>query len=96
VITRHLVPNVSNTVVTAVTLQIPTLLVIEATLSYLGFVPGSARTWGNLIAIGLRGFPQYWWVVVPPVVVLFLTAVAFNVVGDALRDVLDPRGGESA
>ncbi|KTG08685.1 hypothetical protein AUR64_18650 [Haloprofundus marisrubri] len=94
VVTRHLVPNVSNTVLTAVTLQIPTLLVVEATLSYLGFVPGGARTWGNLIALGLRGFPQYWWVVAPPVVVLFLTVVAFNVVGDALRDVLDPRGGE--
>jgi peptide/nickel transport system permease protein len=91
VLRRHLVPNVSHTVVTAVTLQMPTLILIEATLAFLGFgVPGT-WSWGTIIAAGMRQFPTYWWVPIFPVAAMAATAVSFNLLGDALRDVLDPR-----
>lgn len=91
VLRRHLVPNVSHTVVTAVTLQLPTLILIEATLAFLGFgVPGT-WSWGTIIAAGMRQFPTYWWVPAFPVAAMAATAVSFNLLGDALRDVLDPR-----
>lgn len=100
VVARHIVPNTSNTIVTAMTLLAPTLVVVEATLAYLGLgfqVPvgtGMARTavsWGTTIKIGLQTFPVYWWTVMIPGAFLFATVVAFNLLGDALRDVLDPR-----
>ena len=91
VLRRHLIPNVSHTVVIAVTLQIPTLILIEATLAFLGFgVPGT-WSWGTIIAAGMRRFPTYWWVPLYPVATMAATAVSFNLLGDALRDVLDPR-----
>jgi len=95
VVRRHLVPNVSSTVVTAVTLQIPTLIVIETTLSFLKLGPISAYdSWGYLIrgAMHNPSFPTFlWWQSGSTIVVLVLTTLSFNVLGDALRDVLDPR-----
>jgi peptide/nickel transport system permease protein len=88
---KHIVPNVSNTVLTAVTLQMPALIVIEATLSYLGIGPDGVGSWGNIIFHGMENFPIYWWVAVFPVLAILVTVVAFYVLGDALRDTLDPR-----
>jgi len=88
---RHLVPDVASTVVTAVTLQLPALVVVEATLSYLGLGDPSLISWGSLVSTGMQQFPCYWWVVAAPVVALLLTVVSLNVLGDALRDVLDAR-----
>lgn len=88
---KHIVPNVSNTVLTAVTLQMPALIVIEATLSYLGIGPDGVGSWGNIVFHGMESFPIYWWVAVFPVLAILVTVVAFYVLGDALRDTLDPR-----
>lgn len=90
-IRKHLVPNVSNTVLTAVTLQMPALIVIEATLSFLGIGAAGAWSWGNIIAVGMESFSSAWWVATFPVLAILVTVVAFYVLGDALRDVLDPR-----
>jgi peptide/nickel transport system permease protein len=90
VLYRHVIPNVSNTLVTAVTLQMPTLIIVEATISFLGYGSPTAQSWGLTINSGLNHFPTTWWTAIFPVVVLFLTAVSFHVVGDALRDVVDP------
>lgn len=95
VVRRHLVPNVSNTVVTAVTLQIPTIIIVETTLSFLGLSHAPTPSWGTVINLGVNDglFPELmWWSVAFPLVFLVVTVVAFNVLGDALRDVLDPRG----
>ena len=96
IVRRHLLPNVSSTVLTAVTLQIPTLLIIETTVSYLNLGARTQTTWGLLIAGGFteNTFPSQWWIAAFPVLALILTTVSFSVLGDALRDALDPRGGQ--
>jgi peptide/nickel transport system permease protein len=96
VVRKHLVPNVSSTVVTATTLQIPTLVLTEAALSFLGIGPSGLLSWGGLIAAGTIGtqwasMTEAWWVSTVPVAMLSLTVVCLSVLGDALRDVLDPR-----
>lgn len=101
VIRRHVIPNVSNTVVTAVTLYVPTVIVVEATVAYLGLdsVPGapgrgihrSQTSWGSAIELGIDGLPEKWWITTMPALALLFTVLAFNLLGDALRDVLDPR-----
>jgi peptide/nickel transport system permease protein len=90
VVRRHIVPNVSTTILTAVTLQIPTLIIIEATLSYLVLGDPRVYSWGQMVGVGMREFPTYWWVPTMPVVALLLTVVSLNVLGDALRDAFDP------
>jgi len=90
IVRRHLVPNVSTTLLTAVTLYMPTLVIAEATLSFLRLT-GDARSWGQLIAVGAQSLSLYWWPVAVPAAALLATVVAFNVLGDALRDALDPR-----
>lgn len=91
VIRRHVVPNVSNTVVTAATLLIPVLILFEAVVAFLGFGDPSVWSWGRIIADGRESLASAWWVSTIPGVFLFLTVLAFNFLGDALRDALDPR-----
>lgn len=93
IVRRHLVPNVSNTVVTAVTLQIPTFILVEAALSYLAFGDPDVYSLGWFISsvINPYEFPHYWWLSVIPAVLLLWVALALNLFGDATRDVLDPK-----
>ncbi|MFC4356473.1 ABC transporter permease [Halobium salinum] len=91
VIRRHILPNVSSSVVTALTQQIPILILTEAAISFLELNNVNRVSWGETIVNGLSRFPRAWWTVVVPVAVLCLTVVSFALVGDALRDVLDPR-----
>jgi peptide/nickel transport system permease protein len=96
VIWRHLVPNVSNTVITAATLTIPSLILAEAALSFLGLGDPTVPSWGRVIADGRGDLSTAWWISTIPGFFLFFTILAFNFVGDALRDALDPRQeGES-
>jgi peptide/nickel transport system permease protein len=91
VVRRHVVPNVSSTVITAATLSIPVFILGEATLSFLGFGDPSTFSWGRTINAGRSDLDSAWWISTVPGVVLFLTVLAFNFVGDALRDAVDPR-----
>ncbi|SDQ28165.1 ABC transporter permease [Natronobacterium texcoconense] len=93
IITRHLIPNVSNTIITAATLAIPSLILYEAVLAFLGFGDPNVWSWGRVISEGRGDLQNAWWVATFPGVVLFLTVLAFNFLGDALRDALDPRHG---
>ena len=92
-IRKHVLPNVSSTVVTTASLQLPTFIVVEATIGFLNIGDTDIYSWGVLINRGLEAgvASAMWWVALEPVVVLALTVVAFNVVGDRLRDTLDPR-----
>ena len=96
VVRRHLLPNASNTVVTAVSLQVPTLILAEAALAYLGIGERYSRSFGQLMNVGLTGldFGRVPWIATEAAVALALIALAFNVLGDALRDAMDPRGGD--
>ena len=91
VVRRHLVPNVSSTVITAATLAIPGFILGEAALSYLGFGDPDVFSWGRTIAAGRSDLPTAPWISTIPGLFLFLTVLAFNFVGDALRDAIDPR-----
>jgi peptide/nickel transport system permease protein len=94
IVRRHLLPNVSNTVVTAVTIQIPTLILAEAALAFLGIGERYSNSLGQLIEVGLTDFQYVPWIAMEAAIALALTALAFNVLGDALRDATQPDGGE--
>lgn len=93
---RHLLPNVMPLLIVVATLSTASGILSESALSFLGLgvVPPNA-SWGNMInaANNLIDFQQHWWLWVPPGVALLITVAAINVLGDRLRDVLDPRMG---
>jgi peptide/nickel transport system permease protein len=91
VVRRHMVPNVSNSIITAATLNIPILILSEAALSFIGVGDVTVPSWGQVIAAGRGDLSTAWWISTIPGVFLFLTILAFNFLGDALRDALDPR-----
>jgi peptide/nickel transport system permease protein len=90
---REILPNVLAPAIVYATLLIPAAIVFEATLSFLGLgiVPPTA-SWGNMLSESLQYFEVAWWFVVFPAAALLLTTLAFNLLGDALRDALDPGG----
>jgi peptide/nickel transport system permease protein len=94
----EIAPNLIALAVIYATLLIPINIVTEATLSFLGLgvLPPTA-SWGNMIAEAQTGdlFTVAWWFLVFPCVALVLTTLAFNLLGDGLRDALDPRHGRS-
>lgn len=91
VVRRHLVPNVSSTVITAATLAIPGYILAEAALSFLQLGDPTIPSWGLVIAAGRSDLDTAWWISTFPGFFLFVTILAFNFMGDALRDALDPR-----
>jgi peptide/nickel transport system permease protein len=89
---RHIFPNVLTPIVVQCTFTIAFAIISEASLSFLGAgVPPEMPTWGNMLRDGQRLLNRAWWVSVFPGTGLFLTVLAFNLLGDALRDALDPR-----
>ncbi|MFB6130662.1 MAG: ABC transporter permease [Salinigranum sp.] len=92
IVRRHVLPNVSNTVITNATLLVPSLVLFEATFAFLGLGDPTVPSWGRLIAAGRGDLASAWWISTIPGVVLFATVLALNFVGDATRDALDPRG----
>jgi peptide/nickel transport system permease protein len=92
ILIRHLLPNVIAPVIVAATLAVGNVIALEAGLSYLGVgAPEPTPSWGALFNQGASVAETHWWLAVFPGVAIVLTVVAFNVLGDALRDVLDPR-----
>jgi peptide/nickel transport system permease protein len=74
------------------TLAIPTAIVFEATLSFLGVgVQPPTASWGNLLSQAQGYYQTSWWYLIFPVVFLLITTLAFNLLGDGVRDALDPR-----
>jgi peptide/nickel transport system permease protein len=89
---RHIIPNVLSPVIVAATLGIGNVILIETGLSYLGAgVQPPAASWGSIIADGRDVMATMWWIAFFPGLAIVLTVMAFNLVGDALRDALDPR-----
>ncbi|MGA7361864.1 MAG: ABC transporter permease [Candidatus Dormiibacterota bacterium] len=90
---RHIIPNTVGTIVVNATFQIADAIIFIATLSYLGIgVPPPATNWGGELASGLTYIADgYWWLIYPPGIAIVVTVVAFNFVGDALRDALEVR-----
>jgi peptide/nickel transport system permease protein len=93
IVARHLVPNTLGTIVVSATFQVADAIILLATLSFLGFgLPPPAATWGGMLSQGTTYLLDgYWWEVYPAGFVITLTVIAFNLVGDAIRDSLDTR-----
>lgn len=93
IVLRHLVPNTVGIIVVSVTFQVADAILTLAVLSYLGFsLPPPAATWGGMLQNGVNFlFDGYWWEIWPAAVMIMLTVVAFNFIGDGLRDALDVR-----
>jgi peptide/nickel transport system permease protein len=89
---RHLLPNALTPVVIRTTLMTGQLILLEASLSFLGLgIQPPTPSWGNLIAEGHDVLIQGWWIATFPGAALALTVIAVNLLADGLRDVLDPR-----
>ncbi len=92
IIVLHLFPNILNTMVVLLTLQIGFVIIIESSLSFLGAgIPPPTPAWGSMIAEGRDYTTNAWWISVVPGVALALIVVSFNLLGDWLREALDPR-----
>ena len=92
IITRHLFPNVFNSLLVLLTLQVGFLIIVESSLSFLGAgVPPPTAAWGSMVASGRDYIVTAWWVSAIPGVAIMLLVIAFNMLGDWLRDRLDPK-----
>jgi peptide/nickel transport system permease protein len=92
IITRHIFPNVVSLVIVWASLALPSLIIAEATLSYLGFgVRIPTPSWGNMLQEAYAFIRLSWTYAFLPGLFIFLSALAFNLVGIGLRDALDPR-----
>jgi len=91
-VTRHLLPNVFSSIIVLSTLQVAQAILQEAALSFLGVGSGTAHpTWGQMISLGRDFVSVAWWLPTFPGLAILLTVLAINLVGDRLRDALDPR-----
>jgi len=89
---RHLLPNAIAPIVVAGTLGVAGAIITEAGLSYLGLgVPPPAPSWGNMVQEGQNYMTTAWWLVTFPGLAILVAVLSFNLIGDALRDALDPR-----
>jgi len=92
IIRRHLIPNTLGPVIVYTTLTIPSVMLFEAFLSFLGLgIQPPQSSWGLLISYGVETMEEYPWLLIFPGVALSMTLFALNFLGDGLRDALDPR-----
>ena len=95
IIFRHLIPNVMAIVIVYLTLTIPSIMLFESFLSFVGLgVQPPDVSWGQLMDVGIQSITPiriYWWLVLFPGLTMTLTLFALNFLGDGLRDALDPR-----
>ena len=91
IVFRHLIPNVISSVIVIATLAIPGVILAEAALSFIGLGDPTVTSWGMILNAGQRSLDTAWWVAVEPGIMLFLTVLAFNFLGDGIRDAFDPR-----
>ena len=89
---RHLLPNVMPTLIVLLTLQVGWVIIVEASLSFLGAgIPPPTPAWGSMLADGREYVSTAWWVTTAPGVAIMLVVLAFNLCGDWMRERLDPK-----
>ena len=92
VIWRHILPNAMAPVLVAMTLGIPAAILLESGLSFLGLgVQPPHATWGNILTEGKDTIELAWWISVYPGLAILITVLAYNLLGEGIRDALDPR-----
>jgi peptide/nickel transport system permease protein len=93
-VTRHVVPNAIGTIIVQATFAVADAILILSGLGFLGLgVSAPATDWGSMLSNGLNYIQggNYWWLIYPPGVAIILTCIAFNFIGDALRDAFETR-----
>lgn len=92
ILIRHIFPNVVNTLLIVVSLQVGQVILTEASLSFLGLgLPPGDPAWGIMVAEGRNFVNDAWWLSLFPGIAITLVVLAFNFFGDWLRDTLDPK-----
>jgi len=94
IIVKHIIPNIVAPIIVYATLGIARGILSEASLSYLGLgVKPPTPSWGNMLsaAQSMRSLRMHWWLWIPPGLMVFLTILSINFLGDGLRDALDPK-----
>ena len=93
IIQRHIFPNAMSPIMVQATLDIGTVILVSAALSYIGFGPSGSdfAEWGTLVSRGQAYMQQAWWPVTIPGLAILGFALSFNLLGDGLRDLMDPR-----
>ncbi len=90
---RHVLPNVLGVIMVYATLMVPSVIILESFLSFLGL--GVALSWGQLVSDGIaviNPIRSYWWILLWPSLFLGMTLISLDFLGDGLRDALDPKG----
>ena len=88
---RHILPNVASAIIVNMTLNFPETILVETSLSFLGLgIQPPLTSLGNMVGFGRDYLLTAWWIVVLPSFVIFVTSLAFSLLGDWLRDILDP------
>lgn len=89
---KHVAPNVLGPIIIYTTLTIPSVILLESFLSFLGLgIQAPQSSWGSLISYGVETMEEYPWLLIFPALTLSMTLFALNFLGDGLRDALDPR-----
>lgn len=89
---RHILPNALSSIMVLSTLEAGWIIIVSSSLSFLGAgVPPPAPSWGGMVSDGRPYLETAWWVAVCPAAAIAIVVLAFNTIGDWLRDVLDPR-----
>jgi len=92
---HHILPSVVSSIIVLVTLNTSVNILFEAALTFLGLgLSPQTPTWGGLLSDGRVYLSTAWWIATFPGVAILLTALAINILGDWLRDALDPRMGQ--
>jgi len=92
IMARHVLPNIAGSMLVLATLQVGTLIMMEATLSFLGAgVPPPTASWGSMTADGRNYLATEWWIAIMPALAICLVVLASNIFGDWVRDRLDPK-----
>ena len=97
IVFRHILPNVISLLLVSMTLDFATCMLTESSLSYLGFgIPLPTPTWGNLLTGANNSIviQQYWWQWVFPAAIFGICTICINMIGDGLRDAVDPKSAE--
>ncbi|WP_289142689.1 ABC transporter permease subunit [uncultured Brevibacillus sp.] len=92
IIIRHIIPNIITPVIIQMTLDLGDAILLVATLGFLGLgVQPPTPEWGSIINTGWKYFLDQWWYPTFPGIAIFLVTISFNILGDGLRDMLDPK-----
>jgi len=92
ILIKHILPNVTNTLVVLMTMSVGLVILIEASLSFLGAgIPPPTPSWGSMVSDGRNLFARAWWISLFPSLAIGLVVLSGNLLGDWIRDRLDPR-----